>query len=120
MTAPALGTWAARTQRGSSRLPRTWPCGARSTPTSQIVDAVVSSLQVPLPGGAAGNDATIPDALSLAQAVAGAERYTGATAVHAEALQDDPAHYKLELVNAGGLLVAVVDCNGSGMAEMLY
>ena len=52
--------------------------------------------------------------------MAAAERYTGATAVHAEALQDDPTHYKVELVNAGGLLVAVVDRNGSGVANMLY
>jgi len=88
--------------------------------TDQIVDAVVSSLQAPLPGSTPGHESMLPDAILLAQAVAAAERYTGATAVHAEALQDDPTHYKVELVNAGGLLVAVVDRNGSGMANMLY
>lgn len=88
--------------------------------TDQIVDAVVSSLQAPLPGSTPGHESMLPDATLLAQAVAAAERYTGATAVHAEALQDDPTHYKVELVNAGGLLVAVVDRNGSGMANMLY
>lgn len=86
----------------------------------QIVDAVVSSLQPPLPAILAGQDTAIPGDLSLAQAVAAAERYTGATAVDAEEREDDPTHYEVELVNAGGLLLALVDRHGSGVTSVVY
>lgn len=86
----------------------------------QIIDAVVSSLHAPPPAVFAGQDYVLPGDLSLAQAVAAAERHTGATAVDAQQRKDDPAHYEVKLVNAGGLLVAVVDRHGSGVTSVVY
>lgn len=86
----------------------------------QIVDAVVSSLHTPPPAIFAGQDSVLPGDLSLAQAVAAAERYTAATAVDARQREDDPTHYEVKLVNAGGLLVAVVDRHGGGVDSVVY
>jgi hypothetical protein len=52
--------------------------------------------------------------------VAAAERYTAATAVDARQREDDPTHYEVKLVNAGGLLVAVVDRHGGGVDSVVY
>lgn len=86
----------------------------------QIVDAVISSLYTPPPAIFAGQDSVLPGDLSLAQAVAAAERYTAATAVDARQREDDPTHYEVKLVNAGGLLVAVVDRHGGGVDSVVY
>lgn len=86
----------------------------------RIVDAVVSSLHTPPPAIFAGQDSVLPGDLSLAQAVAAAERYTAATAVDARQREDDPTHYEVKLVNAGGLLVAVVDRHGGGVDSVVY
>ncbi len=89
----------------------------READTAQIIDAVISSLRPPFPGAPQG---LLPGDLSLAQAVAVAERYTGATAVQAGLQERDQTHYEVELANAGGLLVAVVDRHGGGVLSVIY
>lgn len=92
----------------------------REPDTARIIGAVLRSLQSPLPGAPQGDGILFPGDISIGEAVAAAERYTAATAVEAELREDDPTHYEVELVNAGGLLVATVDRHGGEVLSVVY